>query len=192
MISNDVIYQKKIQFEDALLEIMERMPYNQISIVHLINAVGVSRKTFYRYFPDKDACLYSLIQRHICDCALYTACHVSPDMLLSQSYAIQLHYWKEDWRFLSALYRNGLFHILHREMMNHIRTEEKDLMHGLCSPNGEFDEDCLFFYVAGVCRMMTVWCENDFETPLEEISQKLGRLLHMPLIPMESQRLSAK
>lgn len=190
MISQDTLNHNKQQFEDALLELMEQMPYTQITIVHLIKKVNVSRKTFYRYFPDKDACLRALVQRYVKDSAIYTSTHATLETTVAQSYPIQLRFWKASSTFLTVLIRNDLIHVLQQEIMNHIRAEEKDLMRGLCTPNGEFDEDCLYFFASGMCRMLTIWCASEFRIPMETVAQKLERLLHMPLIPRGTDHLT--
>ena len=53
------------QFEAALLELMEHKNYSQISVQEICDRVGLSRKSFYRYFSSKEMCLTALVDHAI-------------------------------------------------------------------------------------------------------------------------------
>ena len=53
------------QFEAALLELMGHKHYSQISVQEICDRVGLSRKSFYRYFSNKEMCLPALVDHTI-------------------------------------------------------------------------------------------------------------------------------
>ena len=55
------------QLEQSLLELMEDFPYKAITIGQICDQVGISRKSFYRYFDSKDGCLFALLDHTIMD-----------------------------------------------------------------------------------------------------------------------------
>ena len=46
-------------FINALLSLMEKKPYNQISVSELSELAEYDRRTYYRYFTSKDDILFS-------------------------------------------------------------------------------------------------------------------------------------
>ena len=50
------------EIESALLEIIKKKPYNDVTITELCDKLEMPRKTFYRYFESKDDALYALIE----------------------------------------------------------------------------------------------------------------------------------
>lgn len=51
------------QLEDCFLKNMLLRPYAEITISDLCEQSSISRKSFYRYFTNKDSCLASLLDR---------------------------------------------------------------------------------------------------------------------------------
>ena len=51
------------QLEDCLLKNMLQKSYGEISVSDLCEQAGISRKSFYRYFGNKDGCLCALLDR---------------------------------------------------------------------------------------------------------------------------------
>ncbi len=73
--------QSKEKFVDALLVIMEQYNFREITITQLSQEAGLSRKTFYRLFKDKEELINFFFEK------LYREC-------LMQIKARQLqHYW---------------------------------------------------------------------------------------------------
>ena len=51
------------QIEECLFTNLQQRPYPSVSISDLCHQLGISRKSFYNYFPDKDTCLQAIISR---------------------------------------------------------------------------------------------------------------------------------
>ena len=54
-------YRRRRQIEDCLYENMQHVPYQSISVADICRQVGISRKAYYNYYHDKDACLYAVV-----------------------------------------------------------------------------------------------------------------------------------
>ena len=53
------------QLEDGLLAAMQNMRYEDISISDLCQQLGIPRKSFYRYFTNKEGALYGLLDHNL-------------------------------------------------------------------------------------------------------------------------------
>ena len=51
---NPSAIRSKQEITDALLALMEKYPYNEISVKQIVLETGLVRKTFYRNFSSKD------------------------------------------------------------------------------------------------------------------------------------------
>lgn len=173
---------RKKEIEDGLLELMEHSPFSQISITSLTQHLGMSRKSFYHYFPGKEACLESLIDRMIRDAALYVATSFpSPGHELPH-YIQNLEFWKGQHVFLKAIAENELDSVFLHRCMVHIMKEEKNMQDLMQTPELEFDEDILLFLVSGQISLLMRWCQRGFVPSVEDMARKFMRLLRTPLI----------
>lgn len=128
------------KFEDELLEAMTRMPYRDITVNQLIQAVGVTRKTFYLHFANKDACLDSLMDRELLAQSAYAASYA--DNLLAMHLA-GCRFWLSRRIFLECILKNDLFTAFLKRMLRHNQTEDREIMQILCStlPEDQYDAD---------------------------------------------------
>ena len=65
--NNPSAIRSKKQITDALLKLMEKYPYNEISVKQIVLEADLVRKTFYRNFDTKDDVLYSYIRSILID-----------------------------------------------------------------------------------------------------------------------------
>lgn len=180
--------QKKKEIEDGLLELLQRVPFQQITITDLARHLGMSRKSFYHYFPNREACLESLMDRMIQEAAIYVTVNAYPEYFLAYSqaaYVKNLEYWKSKSQFLNAIALNALDAVFLHRYIRYIMREDKTLHTLLSTTSVEFDEDILLFYASGQLSLLMRWCQRGFTPSVEEMAQKYCRLLHTPLIQTE-------
>lgn len=173
---------RRKEIEKGLLELMRTVPYDQISVTALAAHLGLSRKCFYHYFPNKEACLDSLMERTIQECALFISEKTSFEEDVFQAYVRNLCYWKQNRGILDAVMENNLILVLLRHCMEHLHTEEKGMQDRLDRPHVAVDHDVLLFFTTGQLALLLNWCLHDFDTPVEELAEKMIRLIHTPLI----------
>ena len=80
------------EIESALLEIMMKKSYNEITITELCERLDMPRKTFYRYFESKDDALYALIEHTMTE---YSGFNAAPTVEGSRTLRkeIEKYYW---------------------------------------------------------------------------------------------------
>ncbi len=96
------------QFENALLELMETKTLPQISIQEICSRVGLSRKSFYRYFSSKEACLHALVDHAILNFTDIPFQNDRAQELLERFFL----YWMHRRKLLDALCRSDMVGVL--------------------------------------------------------------------------------
>lgn len=183
----DINLRRRHEFEDTLLELLQEMPYENITVKDLAERRHFVRKTFYHYFPSKQACLESLTDRMILECNISALQLLPQDATLLQGYRQRLQYWIDHRDFLEAILRNKLDAFFLERFAVYIRNEEQAVQQGLQTDAVACDEDILFFYTFGQILLLLKWCNDGFVLSVEEMAQKYFRLLHEPLLPPEIQ-----
>lgn len=175
-----VAIRRQQQIEQCLYENLRHTDLHSISISDLCRQVGISRKAFYHYYPDKEACLTALIDHAVQESMLILtrADNVSP---MGNTIAL-LEYWKEQKELLDILLNNNVIHLLAIRNMNYILREERTLLDRVSTPEIQSDTDILACYMACLLALVLQWHHRNFSDPTEEIARKMQRLLHVPMI----------
>lgn len=168
--------QRQRQLEQCLLELMLTENYPQITISHICDRAGISRKSFYRYFSSKEGCLYALLDHAVFDGASYYL----PDHRSDQSTRIILErfflYWKEKYTLLDALLRNNLSLLLVERMMYYIAQEEQEFRIFLRNPEEDAHERSMF-YVGGIMAVVLDWHQRGYQKSIQQMSKVLFDLI---------------
>lgn len=186
MAITELSLRRKAEIEAALLELLRSTPYDQITVTDLTKQMEVARKSFYYYFPSKEACFESLTDRLIQESALHVTRNMKDGQETVQIYEENLRFWVSQKPFLNLVIKNNLGHILLARTMHHIRQEEKLVQLLLGTPSMEFDEDILLFYVNGQLGLLLNWCAQGFPVSIEEMAKKYLRLMHSPLLSTDN------
>lgn len=163
------------QTEDALLALMEKMPYEDITVTQLCQSAGITRRIFYHLFTNKADALCALID-HL--------------LLASESYRPEVQddilrfflYWKENRRLLDALQENNLAGILLERLILCVLDESYDLHYWLKN-NGwaEAEKDVIVFHLTGIMGLVFRWYYSGFRDTPEEMAALLKKILTNPL-----------
>lgn len=175
-------HRRQRQIEDCLYENLLHTPYQSISVSDLCRQVGISRKAYYNYYHDKDACFCAIIDRLLRDAILHTATTVPDNATPLESAVILLDYWKNQRDFYDILLRNNLLHFLILRNMEYVLTEDRTTMDLLNTPEVKSDTDILACYTSCLLMLTLQWHMRGYDTPTEEMAKKYLRLLHAPLI----------
>lgn len=176
---------RKKEIETGLLELMQEMPYSEITVKDIADHLHFVRKTFYYYFPNKRACLESLTDRLIQECNLRVVQSLPDEATSGEIYAVRLDFWIEHRDFLDCILRNGLGSFLVERFLAYVRQEDPAVQVRLGTEAVGCDGDVLFFYMIGQIFLLLKWCAEGFVLPMEEMIQKHLRLVHEPLLPPE-------
>lgn len=168
------------QIEECLQYNMLHTPYSMITVADLCRQVGISRRAFYTYYRDKDACLYGLIDRMI-KTSFFRA---MPDgkMDLLQACTVNLEYWKEHKSFLDAIVKQNMGALFRDRNVAYFTKDEQILYELLYTPDVKVDLDIISSYVGIRISMLFRWHGRGFDSAPEEMAKKYIRMIQTPLL----------
>ena len=178
-------YRRQKQIEDCLLENLHQRPYPSVSISDLCHQLGISRKSFYNYFPDKDSCFRSIIRRKLHACFLMLAANVSDASPVEDLIACYLSYWQQEEELLNIVVRNNLVQAMMDQCIHFIQVENQILLPYLNTPQLKADAFVLSAFVGTQITLILQWHLQNYETPLEDMVRTYKRLIYQPLLNLE-------
>lgn len=173
---------RQYKIENCLLEYMQAMPYSQISITEMCRQMDISRRAFYTYFPDKDSCLYALIDRMIRGSMLNVADLPGSGISAYDACRIYFEYWKGHGEFLQLLVKQGFSGLFRERDAQYYSSEGRFLYELLNAPEVKADMDLLDAFTDLRSGMVVRWCVRGFDASVEEIARKYYRLISIPMI----------
>lgn len=179
---HSVARQEKI--ENCLLENMLSVPYERISVADMCRQMGISRRLYYTYFPDKDACLVSLIDRYVYASIAHHSDEdfAAADYDLTASTIDYLRYWQNHLDFLSMITRQNLKTLMVDRCHICFRDNFHYLLDHLSTPDFQADDSTIWLYAAFCFTILMQWYEQGCQTPVEEMAKKYMRMLKSPLL----------
>ena len=178
-------YRRQRQIEECLFDNLLQRPYPSVSISDLCHQLGISRKSFYNYFPDKDSCFRAIISRKLRNCILNLTTDLPEKATLEEVVAYYLSYWKNEKAFLDVIIRNNLVFLLSKQCIHFLLEEDTTFLPFLDTPRLKADEFVLAGFVNIQITLILKWYMQNFATPLEEMVNTYQRLLYQPLITRE-------
>ena len=170
------------QFENTLLSLMQQIPYDAISVRKLCDIAGITRKTFYRIFTDKESVLCALIDRVYAEFLTFDF----PDSTLSPNVSRELqiffHYWKEQKPLLDALLANEKRGLLIKCSLLHVFREENTTIYRLGAENSPYSREMVLFHIGGIMTLVLDWHQSGYQKPVPEMAELLHSLLINPPI----------
>ena len=170
------------RMELGLLEAMESRYYEEISVSDLCQQMGISRKSFYRYFSGKEGALHALIDH------TFTEYDRNSSWLLFEEHSIQMElealfrFWKEQKKLMDALQRSGLSSLL---MERAIRIgldvagmrENRERMYLLTA--GAYTA---VFASCGLMSMIVQWHHSGYALSVGQMASVAAGILTGPLL----------
>ena len=172
------------QIEDCLYSNLLQRPYTSVSVSDLCHQMGISRKSFYNYFPDKDSCFRSIVSRKLLQCSLAVTSDRPENTTMDDGITRLMEFWKNERAFLDILVRNGLLVMLLDQSIEFLKAEDKTVLKYLDTPQLENDEFVLVCYVNTQIIMILQWHKGNYEIPVEEMVRKYKRLVYEPLLSL--------
>lgn len=164
------------QLEQSLLELMHTENYTHITIADICGRVGITRKSFYRYFSSKEDCLHALLDHAVIDSATFYLPSADDDKSPFMIYQRFFQYWKEKQHLTEALVRNGMTTLLVERMLAYTIQEEQEFrnfQHG----NTRDTHERNLFYLGGIMALVLDWHRNGYQRSALEMAEILGRLI---------------
>jgi AcrR family transcriptional regulator len=175
-------YRRQKQIEECLFDNLLQRPYPSVSISDLSHQLGISRKSFYNYFPDKDSCFRAIISRKIHTCILRLTTDLPEKATDEEVIAFYLSYWKEEKGLFDIITRNNLLYLLMDQCISFLRDEDQSILPFLDTPQLQADSYVLSAFVSVQVTLILQWYFLNFSTPLEEMVRTYQRIIYQPLI----------
>ena len=165
------------QLEGWLLHLMQTVPYPQITITHICDHAGISRKSFYRYFDSKDDCLHALLDHAIMDGSTYYLPDSNSDDPTLSFCCRVFAYWKTQTPLLDALERNGQSLQILQRMVRYILQEEPEYARYMGISDQNVMEH-IVYTVGGVMVLILTWHHEGYQKTPEQMGAILYDLMH--------------
>jgi len=170
----EISVQHQRQIAQTLLTLMEKTPYEEITVTALCEAAGVSRRIFYHLFNSRADALHALVDLAIQEAESYRA--DLPNEMVRFFY-----YWREQKPLLDALTQNNLTNVLWERMLQTVLQEDYEMRHWLRGSDSDEGEDILLFSLSGIMGITYGWYRREYDRSPEEMARVIQRLLTKPL-----------
>jgi len=151
---------------EALLRLMEKKNYRDITITELCEKAGVTRMSFYRNFDSKEDILREWISGVTASFLLDSNISYKNDS--PREYFSKLfHHMRKYSGVCTTLYQMGLIHLVKDEFDTVFLT-----LHG-----HEYDDYKSYFLAGGVYNVFLLWLINGCRETPEELAEKMTGIL---------------
>jgi AcrR family transcriptional regulator len=164
----------------ALIEVMHRKRYDEITVQDIIDQANVGRSTFYAHYLDKEDLLASGFAR-VLDEFSQPGEHLASEATLTPPDLTWFFSHVQDHRQLYvSLVRAGAIDRLFKKSHAHLRQNIEQYLGGLLPDGAEpaLPLPLVADYMAGaILTMLTWWLANDLPYPPEAMSRMFHRLV---------------
>ncbi len=168
--------QRQRELEEGLLQVMLHHNYEDISVSEFCDTLGIPRKSFYRYFTNKDGALYALVDHTLLDFA-GTFFKDGADMNMSTAESF-FRYWLTRKDLLHALERNNLGGVLVQRIIA-LAVDENALLAKILPESIRGMQDyVLLFLVSGVMALLIQWEKDNFKATPREMAAMAAHILN--------------
>lgn len=169
------------RFQEALLSAIKKQSYSQVTVTDLCRLTGLSRKTFYRLYENKDDVLYAML-----DGVLYNMPqHQDPKQSLHECLYRVFSYWKEQKDILDALSDNHQTYLLLERALYYVSSEDLQTQRALGVMGHPHKEEILLFVLGGIMSMTILWHHSGYAKSIEEMAQLAALLLMSPPLQID-------
>ena len=164
------------EFEQCLLELMARDSYEQITIGDICQSLGMSRKSFYRYFSSRQGCLYALIDHAILQFMIAYLPDNFHSLNLQQLFETFFTYWKGLCPLLDALVKNDLIPCMLERSLFCMIHEEQFLRRALGADADNDGYEQLIFISSGITGLLIHWHVTGYQKTIPQMASIACRM----------------
>ena len=172
------------KLEEGLLEMMQSVQYDEISISDLCQQMDIPRKSFYRYFASKEGALHGLIDHTLME---FEGENESYQAKGSRSLQRELEkfflFWVRRKSFLDAITKNGLYDILVERTIRYALGATVFPGRFLPKESRQMQNYVVTFAICGLMTIMIQWHSTGYSCSVQEMAKVASRLLTKPLFP---------
>lgn len=176
--------QRQREIEKALLELMYKSMYSDITVTELCEVMGMPRKAFYRYFDSKDDALYALIEHTMAEYSDFSATlEKSNARTLEREIEKYYLFWLGHKNLLDVLHKNSMLEKIVEVSVNFPINDMVSLKRFLPDDSEWARERIFRFAVCGLVCQMIDWYKDGFSTSTSDMAKISCRILSRPLFP---------
>ncbi len=170
------------RLEQGLLKAMLTQQYEDISISDLCDQMGIPRKSFYRYFSNKDGALFALLDHTLMEFeqSPSSSGRDSGNKALGDLEKFFV-FWYEHRDLLDALIRNRLSGMLVERATSHA-LHERMMPAYLLSKDEKSQHLALTFAICGLLSMVMQWHQDGYQESPEQMVHVATMMLTKPLV----------
>lgn len=159
------------QISETLLTLMEKLPYEDITVTQLCQSAGISRRIFYHLFSSKQGALHALVDNKILDIGRHDGDPRNAPVRF-------FRYWKEQKTLLDALSANRMSGLLLERMIALVLEEDYDVIYWL-ERNGWHgsSKEVIVFSVSGLIGLIYSWYHTGYRRTPEEMAALAEQLM---------------
>ena len=170
------------QLEQGLLKAMLTQRYEDISVSDLCDQMGIPRKSFYRYFSNKDGALCALLDHTLME---FEQLPSISDKAAGSKALGDLErffvFWYDHKELMDALVRNRLSGMLVERATGHA-LHERMMPAYLLSKDESSQQLALTFAVCGLLAMVMQWHGDGYRKTPAQMAQVATMMLTKPLV----------
>lgn len=169
--------------EQGLLEAMATQHFADISVSDLCQRMGVPRKSFYRYFDDKESALCALLDHSLMKFQSYALSHSAVGHRSTHSeMELFFQFWVLQKPLLDALRRSNLTSLLISRSLLYTNNAVIP-QHFLPETNKEIRTQLTMFVVCGLMSLVLQWHRDGYPQSVSQMADVGVRLVTQPLFP---------
>lgn len=172
--------QRQRELEKKFLSVLISHPYDELSVSDLCRHLGISRKSFYRYFSGKEGALTALLDHTLMefDYAGADEDNILPPEMLKYTF----EFWENQNTLLDILARDGLSMQLYQRSLEVFSGKPTFFSRLIPHQPSLLHEQRLRFVICGMMTMIISWHHCGYQPPIGQMVQTTERLLTQPLI----------
>lgn len=170
---NPLALQSQSWIFSSLTKLLGSVPYDDITVSMICKNAGIDRRTFYRYFDNKQDTLYSYMDKIFSE---YLERMVQLQSIEAMEYLrLFFDFWSNEYRdFICALQRNKLLHMAFTENELYL-TEISSLMDTILGRNSNSYE--MAYRAGGLINVLSSWIANGFTKSADEMAAIIAKVL---------------
>ena len=173
--TNPSAVRSRKQITDALLKLMEKYPYDEISVKQIVLETDLVRKTFYRNFESKDDVLRSHIRAILHD--YFDIVNNARGDVLTTVFDFAVRHKK----LLRLLDKNDMMHVV-LQGMNEFILSMKDKTNPELNPFTKLfeglDSDYLItLNIGGIWNVISLWVRRGMKDDPEDVKAAVGQYI---------------
>ena len=170
----EISVQHQRQIEEALLELMGKMPFSEITVTQLCQSAQVTRRVFYHLFTGKTDALHALVDHRILECEGYRTDLADPALRF-------FLYWQDQKKLLDGLDKSSMHTLLLERMISSVLKEDYDVRSWLKADDPEDGTDILIFKLSGILSLVHRWHFSGYRKSPEQMAKLLNQIMVNPL-----------